>query len=54
MESNQNQVITKLGCIENIFLKELRKWLDELGYRINIEENSKGIPFLRKMLNSPN
>ncbi len=48
------KVITKLGCIENIFLLELRKCLDEICNRINIDENSKGIPFLRKMLHSPN
>jgi len=48
------RVITKLGCRENIFLNELRKCLDELSNRIDIEENSKGIPFLRKMTHSPN
>ena len=41
--------LQKLVGIENIFLKEIGKCLDELRYRINKEKKSKGIPFLRKM-----
>jgi len=53
IESNQNSITTPVG-IENIFFKEHKIFIDELGYRISIEKNSRGIPFLRKMPHLPN
>ena len=53
IESNQNSITKPVG-IENIFFKEHKIFIDELGYRISIEKNSRGIPFLRKMPHLPN